>query len=792
MIKRKALILLGLMAAIAVLVAGIASITINNTGRSKLIVFHTMDSKYIDRFLENISSPARMPGALARIYSPGNITRILDSPPYTMVSGSPHPLMEGMYDVKPYNLSDYLYDQMQGIRRIIYSGIYNTSYGARLWIEIYLVKTHLHEEALAVIYGEISDWHAWNKLLAKYIVLSGLGYQSMEEALLRIYGFYKYRDYRLKEVLWRIPFPNMGGKIIVNGKQLPIEAIVGLAMPVYPLTSSLGWLEQTIETLYWSLIAQPAFSLALRLTYPENADVEKIYIEELPRMIRAIAYPGVSYGSPGEIYETPLYIRLNGIGVCGDYSLAAMILGDSAFSAPVLKLSGKDPHTGMMHSIAVLLVPSRIFRENSRGIDLDGDGKPDTLLKITDTAGLSWSDMKKGGFLNNIILDPGPTLYSVNPLTNNGTYNWVYGVLAGYPEVLAHIPSVLRMPWYNWSVDLMKNTYMNITHQCPPDNDLAIMVAWAYTISVLSPTRYYWLTNTSLTSSPFIIADEIIGHVPVNTSLYGGIEKWLGITVFFLDRYLSPPNILQGVKTPSNIGSINAVDNVLYSIWLAEKGASTKDLDLVIMGLKPVFKSIVESTMPIMKFTGWLAQYKDVSVNLSIISYENCTYRAVIKTDSAGKVFLLHMPPLRDQLLRIGNLFILLVQERHICPNIIVTAKTVPAYPYPMHIYYKYIRIYNTSIAVRIMGEDYYKHLSLTVLVSGIPPILRDMINPYIFAPNKTFEPLPFNMTFNGYLNITINMNTPHPLSAETIIGIKISGNTHLNIYIIIPQRIIF
>ena len=792
MVKHKVLVLLGSMIAVAVLVAGIASIMINYTGHGKTLVFQTMDSTSINGFLENISSPAILPGPLAWIYNPGNHTTVLDSPPYTMVSRTPHPLMEGMYDVKPYNLSGYLYDRIQDVRGVIYSGTYNMSYGARLWIEIYMVKTPLREEALAVIYGEINDWHAWNNLLAKYIVLSGLGYQSMEETLLRIYGLYKYHDYRVREVLWRIPFPNMGGKIIVDGKQIPVEAIVGLSMPVYPLTSSLGWLEQTFETLYWSLVAQPAFSLAIRLTYPEGMDAKKIYIEELPRMIRAITYPGVSYGSPGEIYETPLYIRLNEIGVCGDYSLSAMILGDSAFSAPVLKLSGRDPRTGRLHSIAVLLVPSKIFGTASKGIDLDGDGKPDSLLKITDTAGLSWKDMVRGGFLDNIILDPGPTLYSVDPPVNKGTYNWVYGVLAGYPEALRFLPRVLRMPWYNWTVELMKNIYMNITRQKPPAKNTAVITAWAYTLGVLDPSRYLWLTNTSLSSRPAKIAEELIGYAPINTSLYGGIEKWLGITVFFLDKYLTPSNT-SIPQTLGNPGTIRDVEEVLYSVWRAERGSSTKiGRDLVVMGLKPIFHNTMENTMPLMKFAGWHARYGDVSVELSIMGYKNYTYRAIIKTGSTSRVLILHMPPLKDRLIHVGDLFLLLVQERRSCPNIIVTAKTIPMYPYPMHTYYKYVRIYNTSITVRIMGEDHYKHLSLTVIVSGIPPLLKDMINPYIFTPNKTFTALPFNMTFNGYLNITINTNTTYPISVETVIGVRISGNTCLNIYIIIPRKIGF
>ncbi len=788
--SRRRMIVLMVVVALAV-AAVLAGLELRGSGEAGL-TFKVMDSREVASFLESICVNRSLSWMLDELVHPKGYIRILDSPPYTMVSPNPKPLTEGMYDVEPYNLTFYLEEVAGAEHKTLYSGVYRTSYGAAIYIEILVYRRGSSERALAIIYAGINDTAAWDKLVARYVVLSGLGYKTVRDALLQIYSTYKYGGYRPGLILWRIPFPSRGGRIIVDGRLIPLEALVALSMPSYPLTSNLGWLEQTVETLYWALVGQPAFSLALRLTYPPGTRPEDIYVEDLPRIIRAIAYSGVVYSSPGEIYETPLILRLKGIGVCGDFSLSAMILGDSGFSAPVLKLSGRDPRTGQPHSIAVLLVPSEIYGKGETRIDIDGDGVPDTLIKITDTAGLPWRLLKNAGFTDNYILDPGPTLYSVNPPLNKGTSNWVYCFLAGYPVLYRGLPRVLRMPWSDETVPLMWRIYMEKTGERPPSMNPYILVAWAYTEKFITPYRYYWIINTTINMSPERVAELIEGYMPVNTSLYAGLEPWSKVATYFLEKYMAPETTgSHPGASPGSKEEFVATDKVLRAIWRAFSGETTRITEnLTIVGLKPTYKNTIEKGLPLSIFTGWTSAHGEaVSVELKPLNLEKNLYDLTIVLKDHETHMAVTMPPLNDKLIKINNTYILLVQLRTTCPDIIVTAKIIPSYPYPTYTYYKLEHTYHTNITARIMGEAHNRALSLSILLSGIPPVDQEMINPYIFTPNKTFTPLPYNATYNGYLNITINTNVTTPIQANTIVGIKISGNVCINIYVVLPSK---
>ena len=786
--RRRIIVVMVVVALVAT--ALLAGLRLRGSGESG-VSFRVMDSREVSSFLESISVNGSFPWLLDMLTRPNGYIRILDSPPYTMVSPNPRPLMEGMYDVEPYNLTFYLEDVLGEKHETLYSGVYRTSYGAVIYVDIVVYGEGSRERALAIIYAGINDTVAWDKLVARYVVLSGLGYKTIRDALLQIYGIYKYGGYRPGLVLWRIPFPSRGGRIVVDGRQIPLDALVALSMPLYPLTSSLGWLEQTVETLYWALVGQPAFSLALRLTYPPGASSRDIYVGDLPRIIRAIAYPGVVYSSPGEIYETPLIMRLKGVGVCGDFSLSAMILGDSGFSAPVLKLSGRDPRTGQLHSIAVLLVPSEIYGEGETGIDIDGDGVPDTLIKITDTAGLPWKLLEKAGFTKNYILDPGPTLYSIDPPLNKGTFNWVYCYLAGYPLLYRGLPRVLRMPWSNETLGLMWRIFMEKTGDEPPSTNTYILAAWAYARKLIMPNRYYWIVNTTLEAPPERVAELITGYMLVNTSLYAGLKPWCEVTTYFLEKYMGPKTTGERGVSPGGKEEYIVAGKVLGAVWRAYSGATTIiTKNLVVVGLRPTYRDIIKDGLPLNIFTGWTsARGRTISVWLEPLNLEKYVYGSKIILEGRVAHTTVVMPPLSDKLVKINNTYILLVQERMTCPDIIVTAKIIPSYPYPTYTYYKLEHIYRTNITVRIMGEARERELSLSIILSGIPPVEPGMINPYIFTPNKTFTPLSYNATFNGYLNITIDTKVAEPIQANTIIGVKISGNTCINIYVLLPSK---
>ncbi len=788
--SRRIIVMMVIVALVAT--ALLAGLRLRGSGESG-VSFRVMDTREVSSFLESISVNRSLSWMLNELARPKGYIRILDSPPYTMVSPNPRPLMEGMYDVEPYNLTFYLEDVVGEKHETLYSGVYRTSYGAAIYVDIMVYGEGSRERALAIIYAGINDTAVWDKLIARYVVLSGLGYKTVRDALLQIYSTYRYGGYRPGLVLWRIPFPSRGGRIIIDGRPIPLDALVALSMPIYPLTSSLGWLEQTAETLYWALVGQPAFSLALRLTYPPGASRREIYVEDLPKIIRAIAYPGVMYSSPGEIYETPLIIRLRGVGVCGDFSLSAMILGDSGFSAPVLKLSGRDPRTGQPHSIAALLVPSEIYGEGVTGIDIDGDGVPDTLIKITDTAGLPWRILEKAGFTNNYILDPGPTLYSVDPPLNKGTSNWIYCFLAGYPLLYLGLPRVLRMPWYNETVGLMWHIFMEKTGGKPPSMNTYILAAWAYTRKLITPDRYYWIINTTLEAPPERVAELITDYLPVNTSLYAGLKPWCSVAAYFLEKYMGLETTGDQVVSPGGKEEfvVAATARVLRAIWRAYSGATTiVTKNLVVVGLKPTYRNIVEEGLPLSIFTGWTsARVKTISIELEPLNLEKYVYGSTIILEGRVAHTTIVMPPLSDKLIKVNNTYILLVQQRTACPDIIVTAKIIPSYPYPTYTYYKLEHIYHTNITVRIMGEAHERKLSLSIILSGIPPVEKEMINPYMFTPNKTFTTLPYNATYNGYLNITINTNVTAPVQANTIVGVKISGNTCINIYVLLPSK---
>ncbi len=786
--RRRIIVVMVVVALVAT--ALLAGLRLRGSGESG-VSFRVMDSREVSSFLESISVSGSFSWLLGGLARPKGYIRILDSLPYTMVSPNPRPLMEGMYDVEPYNLTFYLEDVLGEKHETLYSGVYRTSYGAVIYVDIMVYGEGSRERALAIIYAGINDTAAWDRLVAGYVVLSGLGYKTVRDALLQIYGIYKYGGYRPGLVLWRIPFPSRGGRIVVDGRQIPLDALVALSMPLYPLTSSLGWLEQTVETLYWALVGQPAFSLALRLTYPPGASPRDIYVGDLPRILRAIAYPGVVYSSPGEIYETPLIMRLKGVGVCGDFSLSAMILGDSGFSAPVLKLSGRDPRTGQPHSIAVLLVPSEIYGEGVTGIDIDGDGVPDTLIKITDTAGLPWSLLEKAGFTESYILDPGPTLYSVDPPLNKGTSNWVYCFLAGYPLLYRGLPRVLRMPWSNETLGLMRQIFMEKTGEEPPSTNTYILAAWAYTRKLITPDRYYWIVNTTLETPPERVAELITGYMPVNTSLYAGLNPWCEVAAYFLEKYMGPKTTGERGVLLGGKGEYVAAEQVLGAVWRAYSGTTTiVTKNLVVVGLRPTYRNVIKDGLPLNIFTGWTsARGRTISVWLEPLNLAKYVYGSTVVLDGRVAHTTIVMPPLSDKLIKINSTYILLVQERTACPDIIVTAKIIPSYPYPTYTYYKLEHIYGTNIIVRIMGEALDRELSLSIILSGIPPVEPEMINPYVFTPNKTFTTLPYNATYNGYLNITINTGVAAPVQANTIIGVKISGNTCINIYILLPSK---
>ena len=226
----------------------------------------------------------------------------------------------------------------------------------------------------------------------------------------KTYNYARLRGVQTDWVLWRIEIDGHGSSLVVDGADHPIRKVyLLLEMPVYVAeenTTENGWNTKYYlwepEYLYWVLLGYPAFGLAFNLAYPPNYDVWSIYRNDVNDLIHEVfidtGYCGSRDSSPYPYWKlgfmsednifTTFMFRAVGCGVCEDHSEATTMLASvmGVYSSVVIL-----PAYGMEHALSVLVLPSSVGLRGpvKLGVDVDGDGVPDTGDVIVDTGGLS-------------------------------------------------------------------------------------------------------------------------------------------------------------------------------------------------------------------------------------------------------------------------------------------------------------------------------------------------------------------------------------------------------------------
>jgi len=221
------------------------------------------------------------------------------------------------------------------------------------------------------------------------------------------------------------------------------------------------------EKMDWVFLVSPAIYYCLNKTLPPRIDLKTMYADVLPRLIKAIVLPGVMYYPITKNYETPITLRLTERGVCKDYAYATAFLADS-LGLVAVDMFGVDPRTGINHSLSGLIIPSSLHIKKGIQVieDIDGDGEKEYLVPLVDTAKIPLKLLTKGGFTENLIVDPGIPILGMDPYREKIDYYWFIQYFIGLDKDYKSLPPPFRPKWTSITDKLMltlAHLYDNIT-----------------------------------------------------------------------------------------------------------------------------------------------------------------------------------------------------------------------------------------------------------------------------------------------------------------------------------------
>lgn len=275
--------------------------------------------------------------------------------------------------------------------------------------------------------------------------------------------------------LFRFGLENRGGSLDINGRLVPIGGVYLLfEMPVYYMYSThpldYRW---WIEAAYWSIVGQPAFSLALRLTSPPHTDVWDLYVYAAQLAASRAAAP---YCLTGADAQTLFLIKTIGCGQCIDQVSSTTLFATNALglASAALILPGYD------HAVSLVLYPSssRLRGPLTTFFDVDGDGVNETAIVLSDTAKLPLGTIAESAVpMGSYAATPLRWLPAQYYLTEDGravpgvpsdapenvvgalvrgtrVYYW-----SGLVEAYSKIPDWLKPPWLKLIPRLNPETY---------------------------------------------------------------------------------------------------------------------------------------------------------------------------------------------------------------------------------------------------------------------------------------------------------------------------------------------
>ncbi len=503
-------------------------------------------------------------------------SRIIDAYPWIKAPASPYPAYPFSVYMPLSNITMYLrrfYTVLVKAEETLY-----TFYMLPDGVGIIVLKTTYNNTRYYIVYGFIHNITAWASRLAEFSVLVFSQGKTCEEALA---GLARIGLSPSKTVILRIPFPWAGGAGEKN------EALVLAEIPVlggdWPIS-----LRLINEKMDWSLIVSPAIYYALNKTLPQGTPLSRIYVDIMPRIVRAVLLPGVRYYSATKLYETPLMLRMTGMGVCKDYAYASAFLADSLGLIAVDSF-GVDPRTGINHSLSALIVPSSMNADKGLSIipDIDGDGKKEYFVPLVDTAKIPPDMLIRGGFTKKIIVDPGIAVAGMDPYHETIDYHWYIQYFIGLEQDYLSLPQPFRPPWASSISREMLDLDSRILGISPNITRYMLRLIQE---GLLIPTVYSWFAG-----NPYNLSDAIylsIHNGVLDPKTYAPI-KWIGVFTLFYSEKIKYPNIT--VWNPVIVGSTHHVpswfwDKIYISFIIGANNASNVLSNFLFINVKPVFK----------------------------------------------------------------------------------------------------------------------------------------------------------------------------------------------------------
>lgn len=298
-------------------------------------------------------------------------------------------------------------------------------------------------KSLFIIHARLYDPFKWANLVNYYSRLFNM-YYAVPFMTNRLPPF------NWEYVLWRYYLGGKGSYVIVNGTRFIVEAVILLdETPV--LRDVQGKYVDVIEDIWASIVRSKLLWLGIRLIHPNRASLEDIFMYAIRLGVKA-SIKGLSYCYNGEnIYQYSVSsIHLIGCGVCEEYTLASMNFLSISLAIPSIILVVSDNE--ISHAVTAVLIPSEI---NMYGLplntDYSGDGLPEKIIKVVDTARISIEEfytryVDNGSIqVNELYLRIYDPIYWAYPLHYERN---VYDTYWGGPSFLRPLPYIN----YTWNI----------------------------------------------------------------------------------------------------------------------------------------------------------------------------------------------------------------------------------------------------------------------------------------------------------------------------------------------------
>lgn len=289
-----------------------------------------------------------------------------------------------------------------------------------------------------------------------------------------------------------------------------------------------------------------------------------MYVDVLPRVVKAIVLPGVTYYPVTRYYETPVMIRLTGKGVCKDYAYATAFLADS-LGLIAVDMFGVDPRTNINRSLSVIIIPSSLAVHKGIKVipDIDGDNIKEYLLPLVDTGRIPLDLLVKGGFTKHMIIDPGIPIVGMNPYRENIDYYWYVQYLEGLDRDYRSIASPFKPSWANKADKQM----LLLAHLCTgiTMNYTRLATELVKNGEITSRTFSWFNTAPNNIQEVFRLA---VSNAILNIGSYTP-NKWIRVfTKFFIGKIVAP---LVTTINPVRIGNTTSIPewywNMIYRFW---------------------------------------------------------------------------------------------------------------------------------------------------------------------------------------------------------------------------------